>query len=79
VRNVTVAIPDEVYRSARVHAAVADTSLSALVTGFLRSLSDDSGEFERLAELQRRTLDEVHAFQASDRLSREEVHDRALL
>ena len=78
VRNVTVAVPDEVYRRARVRAAEADTSVSALVASFLRSLGSDDAEFARLAELQRRTCAEIGTFRASDRLTRDEVHNRAL-
>ena len=78
MRNVTVAVPDDIYRRARVRAAEADTSISALVTGFLRSLGSDDAEFARLAELQQRTCAEIRSFRASDRLTRDEVHARAL-
>ncbi len=74
----TVAVPDEVYRRARIRAAEAGTSVSALVTGYLRSLSDEEAEFARLEELQRRTVAGIQRFRASDRLSRDDVHDRAL-
>ena len=78
MRNLTITLPDEVYRRARVRAAEADTSVSALVASYLGSLGDDDAEYARLAELQQRTLAEIQAFRASDRVSREEVHDRAL-
>jgi plasmid stability protein len=35
VKNVTVSLPDDVYRWARIKAAERDTSLSALVREFL--------------------------------------------
>ena len=78
MRNVTVAVPDDVYRRARVRAAEADTSVSALVANFLRSLGGDDAEFARLAELQQSTYADIVTFRASDRLTRDEVHDRAL-
>jgi predicted nucleic acid-binding protein len=37
VKNVTVSIPDDVYRAARVRAAEEGSSLSSLVAGYLRS------------------------------------------
>ena len=78
MRNVTVAVSDEIFRSARVYAAKQDTSVSALVAAYLRTLADSDDEFTRLVELQERTLDTIQDFRASDRLTRDEVHNRAL-
>lgn len=78
VKNVTVAIPDDVYRQARIRAAESGTSVSALVAEYLRSLSGPDTEFRRLADLQARVIAEIHAFRASDRLDREAVHERAV-
>ncbi len=78
VKNLTVAVPDEVYRLARVRAAESGTSVSALVTAYLKSLASGSAEFDRKAQLQRDVLADVTEFRAGDRLSREEVHDRAV-
>jgi len=78
VRNITVAVPEDVYKRARVAAAEQGTSVSALVSGFLRSLADDGTEFDRLARLQERIVDEIESFSATDRLSRDEVHSRAV-
>ncbi|MFT4009915.1 MAG: DUF6364 family protein [Nocardioidaceae bacterium] len=78
MRNLTVSIPDEVYRDARVRAAERGISLSALVADYLRSLSEDSdAEFARLRELQRHVTEQVSGFSARDRLSRDEAHSRA--
>lgn len=77
VRNVTIAIPEEVYRRARIKAAQDGTSVSALVAGFLRDLTDDSA-FAAKAALQLRVLAEISAFSGADRLARDEVHDRAI-
>lgn len=80
MRNVTVSVPDEVYREARIRAAERGVSLSALVADYLRSLSEDKdAEFTRLRELQRQATSQVHGFSARDRLSRDEIYDRAAL
>ncbi len=78
MKNVTVAIPDDVYRAARIRAAERGTSVSALVAGYLQSLAAGEAEFARLEAQQRRIQGEVTRFRAVDRLSRDEVHDRAV-
>lgn len=78
MKNITVSVPDEVYRSARVAAAQHDTSVSALVVAYLERLSGRMEEFGRLEELQREVQAEIGQFRASDRLDRDEVHDRAV-
>ncbi len=40
MKNITVSIPDHIYRNARIKAARRNTSVSALVRKFLDSLSD---------------------------------------
>ncbi len=76
--NITVTVPDSVYRDARVAAAERGRSVSALVADCLRSLSTDAARFERLLEQQREVQREVRGFSAEDRLPRDEVHDRAV-
>jgi plasmid stability protein len=78
VKNITVSVPDDVYRSARIRAAEEGTSVSALVADYLESLSQDKAVFERLVEQQRQIVSEIEEFRASDRLGRDELHDRAL-
>ena len=78
MRNITVAVPDDVYRAARIRAAQKGTSVSALVTEFLVGLTRDETAFVQLEEQQRRIMGEIQRFRASDRVSREELHDRAL-
>jgi plasmid stability protein len=78
VKNITVAIPDAVYRDARIRAAEQGRSVSALVADYLRSLSDEGGEFARLAALQGDVQAEIRDFRAGDRLDRGAVHERAL-
>lgn len=79
MRNITVAVPDEVYRQARIRAAEQGQSLSALVADYLRGLSDRSAEFARLEQLQADVMATIGNFSAGDRLSRDEVHDRRAL
>lgn len=79
MRNVTVSIPEDTYRQARIRAAEQGTSVSSLVANYLRSLTDDDAEFTRLRALQRRASAEIDSFSARRRLSRDEVHDRAAL
>ena len=93
MRNITVSVVDETHRRARIRAAELDTSVSALVRTYLRSLAGDSGresaakprEAESPAELRRRELDEVLAdfdarrvgLRSSDNLTRNELYDEA--
>ena len=78
VKNITLSVPDDVYREARIRAAERGTSVSALVADYLRSLSDDADEFSRLESQQKDVQREITRFRARDRLDREELHDRAL-
>jgi hypothetical protein len=79
VKNVTISLPDEVYRRARVKAAERDTSLSAIVREFLMKLGSDESDFERGKRLQQEVSATIRRFRASDRLTRSQVHDRNAL
>lgn len=78
MRNITVSVPDDVYRAARIRAAERGSSVSALVAEYLRGLSDRDLEFSKLEEQQRRVQQQIRRFRAGDRLAREEVHGRAV-
>jgi plasmid stability protein len=78
VKNITVSVPDDVYREARIRAAERGSSVSGLVSAYLRSLSEHEAEFSRLESQQRRVQEEVDRFRAGDRLSRDELHGRAV-
>ena len=67
---------DETYRRARIRAAELETSVSALVKRFLVDLAGDESEFERLAKLEGRLRERILSFRASDRVSRDELHER---
>lgn len=78
MKNITVSVPEDVYRSARVRAAEDGSSVSALVTHYLRSLDERESEFSRLEKLQGQVFAEIEQFRGADRLSRDELHGRAI-
>jgi len=78
MKNLTVSLDDETYRRARMAAAQRDTSVSALVKQFLTELASGETEFKRLRREERELREQITDFSASDRLSRDEVHDRRL-
>ena len=93
MRNITVSVDEETHRRARIRAAELDTSVSALVRTYLRSLARLTGresaagarETESPVELRRRKLDEVLAdldargvgLRSCDNLTRDELYDEA--
>ncbi len=88
MKNITVAVDDETYRSARVRAAELDTTVSALVREYLRLLSvrhEEESQAETVADRRQRLLRDVVAdfdargigLRVADSLSREELLDRA--
>ena len=92
MRNITVSVDDATYRRARIRAAELDTSVSALVRSYLRSLDGNEGDEtaarsdspETVDELRYETLDELLAdfdargvgLRMSDNMSRDELYDR---
>jgi plasmid stability protein len=78
VKNITVSVSDDTYRRARIRAAELGKSVSALVAEYLNSLSEHDAEFARLEAKQERVQGEIRAFRARDRLSRDQLHDRAV-
>ena len=76
MKNITVSLPDDVYRRARVRAAEEDTSVSALVREFLTKLGTAESDFERRRRLQGEVLATIRKFRAGDRLNRSRLHDR---
>ena len=75
VKNITVSLDDETYRRARIMAAEQDTSVSALVRGFLTDLAAGEIENERL-ERQERVLRERISLSRRRPLSRDAVYRR---
>ena len=76
MKNITVSLPDEAYRRARVKAAERDTSVSALVREFLVSLSAEESDVARRKRLETEVLATITRFRAGDRRPREAVHAR---
>jgi len=76
MKNLTVSLDDETYRRARMIAAQRDTSVSALVKGFLVELTSEESNAERLKREERALRERITAFRASDRLSRDDLHGR---
>jgi len=79
VKNVTVSLPELVYRRARIKAAERDTSVTALVREFLMKLGEEESDFERRQRLQDEVLASVRGFSAGDRRPRSDVHGRRAL
>jgi plasmid stability protein len=76
VKNITVSIDDDTYRRARMKAAAQDTSVSALVRRFLTELASEESDTERLKREERELRARIINFSASDRVSREDAHER---
>jgi len=76
VKNITVSLPDRVYRRVLVKAAERETSVSALVREFLMELGREELDFERRKRLQDAVPSSVHGFSAGDRVSRAGAHRR---
>jgi predicted CopG family antitoxin len=76
VKNITISLPDEVYRQARRKAAERDTSVSAIVREFLMRLGQEESDYERRKRLQSEVLASLGSFRAGDRLTRDTVHGR---
>ena len=93
MRNITVSVDDETYHLARVRAAELDTSVSALVRGYLNGLAagsytgDSDGaasvetNYQRRCRLLREVLADFDAqgigLDMSENLPREALYDRA--
>ena len=76
MKNVTVSLDDESYRTARVRAAEMGRSLSALVRDYLRDLGSKESEFERRHKHELELRKKIKGFRAGDRLTREELYER---
>lgn len=79
MKNLTVSVPDDVYRRARIRAAEQGRSVSALVTEYLTAMNEDEdARFQELLGRQRKVTRRIRSFRATDRLGRDEVHRRAV-
>jgi hypothetical protein len=76
VKNITVSVPEAVYRQARIRAAERDRSVSALVREFLIGLGGEESDHDRRRRLQDEVLVTVRRFRGAGRLTRDAVHRR---
>ncbi|MFO7692205.1 MAG: hypothetical protein R6V57_03865 [Vicinamibacterales bacterium] len=76
--RITVSLPDDVYRRARIRAAEQNVSLSALVRRILLDVGSAEADFARRRRLQDEVLASVSRFSARDRLGRDKAHARAV-
>ncbi len=83
MKNITVSVDDDLYHRARVCAAEQKSTISGLVKKFLAQVVQEESEFERLnreeGALRQRLRRDGVVFSASDRLARDEVHERHAL
>lgn len=86
MKNITIAVDDELYRRARIKAAESSTSVSALFKAFLVRLTANEGaetEFQRLEREEEELRAELRArrlgLDPKHNLSRDELHDRHAL
>jgi len=79
MKNITLSVPDEVYRKARLAAAKRDTSVSAMVAEILEELATGRPRHVGRSAVIDAAFDAVSDFRASDRLTRDQVHDRAFI
>lgn len=86
-KNITISIDEETHRRARIRAAQLDTSVSALVRDYLRSLTDPGLETQKQETASQRRMrkllearEEIRRnspnFRVADNIPREELYDR---
>lgn len=74
MKNITLSVDDETYRLARIAAAERNTTVSALVRDYLRSVARRDEGHRDLAQALFSALDRTQGYRAADRMSREEAH-----
>jgi plasmid stability protein len=80
MKNITIALDDDVYRRARITAARRDTSVSALVKQYLLTLMSEEEPARDFVQEQDALLDQIWrehpGFTTSENLSRDALHER---
>ena len=86
MKNITVSIEDDLYRTARIKAAEQSTSISGLFKAFLIRLTNSDAaetEFQRLAREEQELRAELRTrrlgISPAHNLTRAELHDRHAL
>lgn len=93
MKNITVSVDEATHRLIRIRAAELDTSVSALVRGYLRRVAGElsrelvsmervqEDEFERRRQQMNEVIEEITVdgggLRMADNLTREELYDRA--
>ncbi|MCV7234263.1 hypothetical protein BST20_11015 [Mycobacterium branderi] len=76
-RNITLSMPDELVRRAKILAAQRDTSVSGLVARLLEQLVGDVRDYDDVAAQEHRLMQEGIGLRVGDiAWSRDEVHER---
>lgn len=76
-RNITLSLPDDLVRRAKVLAAQQDTSVSALVAGLLRQVTDPGSEYDSLWAAEEQLMAEGIGLEIGEiTWSRDEIHER---
>jgi hypothetical protein len=76
-RNITLSMPDELVRRAKILAAQRDTSVSGLVARLLEQLVGDVRDYDDVAAQERRLMQEGIGLRVGEiTWSRDEVHER---
>lgn len=76
-RNITLTLPSELVRRAKIVAATRDTSVSALVAEFLRSLTEQEDDYRQVWEQEQRLMAEgLPMSVGSITWSRADTHER---
>jgi hypothetical protein len=73
--NITISIDEQTYRAARIFAAQRNSTVSALVRDYLNSLMASQQPDSRAQDLFS-ALDKARGFNTSDRLTRDQAHER---
>lgn len=83
MKNITVSVDDDLYYRARVKAAEKRSTVSALVRRYLTDLVEAAPDVDQQARERADLITAVRArhpgFSATERLSREQAHDRDAL
>lgn len=75
-RNITLSMPEELVRRAKVLAAMRDTSVSALVADLLRQLVGDVEDYDDAWAAEEQVMDEGLISVGAITWSRDDTHDR---
>lgn len=75
-RNITLSLPDELVRKAKVLAAQRDTSVSALVASLLEHMVGDAAEYDELWANEEAVMAQGVLRVGELTWSRDELHER---